>query len=242
VPYLSAAMGFILKWSVWLLNYIIVTIQNLPHSVWYISLDVKQTFFFFLAIFCFSGYYFTKKFAPLFVGLIALLITCLISVQTNYQTLKSKRIIVYAGQKNVHVSFINRAKNYVYSTDSAEIERIAKSYWQRQKFDKPVYLNKTNWFANGFGFFEGNKVLILQNDFLKRKTNQTPIELDYLIIGNRLKPKISQILDCVHPRKIIVDKSISRWYTNDIKNVCKTRNIGFYSIADQGAYMLNIKD
>ncbi|MEI8272639.1 MAG: hypothetical protein WCG08_08445, partial [Paludibacter sp.] len=151
-------------------------------------------------------------------------------------------IIVYAGQKNLHVSFINRDKNLVYSTDSAEIERIAKTYWQRQKLDKPVYLIKSKWFADGFACFEGNKVLILRDDFLKKKTTPKPIELDYLIIGNRLKPKIYQILDCVHPRKIIVDKSISRWYTNDIRNACKARNISFYSIAEQGAYILNIKD
>lgn len=242
LPYLSAAMGFVLKWSVWLLNYVIVTIQNLPHSVWHISLDIRQTFFFFLAIFCLSAYFFSRKFAPLFVGLTALLITCLLNIQTNYQTLTSKRIIVYAGQKNLHVSFINRDKNLVYSTDSIEIERIAKTYWQRQKFDKPVYLNKSKWFADGFGCFEGNKVLILQDDFLKKKTTQTPIELDYLIIGNRLKPKINLILDCIHPRKIIVDKSISRWYTDDIRKICIVRNISFYSIAEQGAYILNIKD
>jgi len=242
VPYLSAAMGFVLKWSVWLLNYVIVTIQNIPHSVWHISLDIRQTFFFFFAIFCLSAYFFSRKFAPLFVGLFALLITCLVNIQTNYQTLTSKRIIVYAGQKNLHVSFVNLNKNFVYTTDSAEIERIAKTYWQRQKLDKPVYLNKTAWFADGFACFEGQKVLILRDDFLKKKTTQKPFELDYLIVGNRLKPKISQILDCVHPRKIIVDKSISHWYCEDIRKTCEARNIGFYSIAGQGAYVLNIKD
>ena len=242
VPYLSVAAGFVLKWSVWLLNYMIVAIQNLPHSVWHISLDVRQTFFFFVAIFFFSGYYFTKKFAPLFVGLTALLLTCLLNIQTNYQTLTSKRIIVYAGQKNLHVSFVNRNKNFVYTSDSAEIERIAKTYWQRQKFDKPVYLNKTSWFADGFACFEGQKVMILSDDFLKKKTTQTPLELDYLIIGKHLKPRISQLLDCIHPRKIIVDKSISRWYCEDIRKTCKARNIAFYSIAGQGAYILNIKD
>ncbi|MEI6754893.1 MAG: ComEC/Rec2 family competence protein [Paludibacter sp.] len=242
IPYLSEWMGFILKWLVWFLNHFIVFVQNLPYSVWQISINLYQSIFFFLAIFCLSGYYFSKKFAPLFVGLSALLITCLLSIQQNVQTLSGKRIIVYAGQKNLHVSFINHDKNFVYSTDSTEIERIAKTYWHEQKFENPVFLNKTNWFVDGFGCFEGNKVLILRDDFLKKKTTQTPIKLDYLVIGNRLKPKISQILDCVHPRKIIVDKSISRWYTDDIRKTCKTRNIGFYSIAEQGAFMLNIKD
>ncbi len=242
IPYVSEWMGFVLKWLVWFLNHFIVFVQNLPYSVWHISINLSQSIVFFLAIFCLSGYYFTKKFTPLFVGLSALLITCMFSIQANYQTLTSKRIIVYAGQKNLHVSFINRNKNFVFSTDSAEIERIAKTYWNKQKLEKPVYLHTNNWFANGFACFEGQKVLILQDNFLKNKATQLPIELDYLIIGNRLKPKISQILNCVHPRKIIVDKSISRWYTAEIQNVCKIRNINFYSIAQQGAYALNIND
>ena len=242
IPYLSMAVGFVLKWSLWLLNYFIVTIQNLPYSVWHISLDIRQTITFFLAIFCFSGYYFSRKFAPLVVGLVSLLVTCLFSLQTNYQTLTSKRIIVFAGQKNTHVNFINGKEHYVFSTDSAEIERIAKNFWQRQRLESPHFINKTNWFADGFGSFEGSKVLILIDDFLKKKTTDKPMELDYLIIGNRLKPKIREVLNCVHPRKIIVDKSISRWYTADIQKTCKERNIGFYSVAENGAYILKIKD
>jgi len=46
----------------------------------------------------------------------------------------------------------------------------------------------------------------------------------------------------VHPRKIIVDRSISKWYTENIKQYCLSRKIAFYSVAEQGAYILNIKD
>ena len=242
VPYLSVAVGFALKWSLWFLNYFIETMQNLPYSVWHISLDIRQTITFFLAIFCLSGYYFSRKFAPLFVGLVSLLVTCLFSLQTNYQTLTSNRLIVYAGQKNTHVNFLKGSQNFVFSTDSTETEKIAKNFWQRQRLETPHFISKTNWFADGFGSFEGSKVLILTDNFLKKKITDKPIELDYLIIGNRLKPKIKEVLDCVHPRKIIVDKSISRWYTADIRKACLERNIGFYSVAENGAYMLNIKD
>jgi competence protein ComEC len=242
VPYLSVVVAFLLKWSLWMLNYFIVWIQNLSYSVSHFSLDVKQTIVLFLAIFCLSGYYFSKKFTTLFVGLASLLIACLFNFQTNYKTLTTKRMIVYAGQKNTHINFINRNQNSVYSTDSIELERIAKIFWQNQKLDKPRYLHLNNWFYEEFACFEGVRVLVLTQDFLKRKTTNAPLELDYLIIGNRLKPKIDQILECVHPRKIIVDKSISKWYTEDIKQACSVRQIRFYSVAEQGAYVLNIKD
>jgi len=242
IPYLSLAVAFLLKWSLWLLNFVIVGIQNLPNSVSHISLDIRQTLVLFLAVFCLSGYYFNRKFAALFVGLASLLMACVFNLQTNYETLTSKRMIVYAGQKGTHVSFINRNQNSVFTTDSVEAEKIAKTFWQNQKLGKAAFIQASNSCSDGFVSFEGRRILILTQDFMNRKINSKPLDLDFLVIGNRLKPKIEQMLECVHPHKIIVDKSISRWYANNIREVCKARGIGFYSVAEQGAYTLNIKD
>jgi competence protein ComEC len=242
MPGLSAWMGFLLNKSVWLLNFTIVTIQHLPYSLSHISLDLKQSGFLFLAIFCLSGYYFSRKFAPLVIGLSAFLLVCVFSFQVNYHTLTSRRMIVYAGQKNTHVSFINRNQNIVFTTDSVEIQRIARAFWQNQRLEQPVYLHENSWYKDGFASYEGLKILILTGDMLKKKTTGTPLGLDYLILGNRLKPKIEQLIECVHPQKIIVDRSISKWYSEHIKQYCLSRKIGFYAVAEQGAYILNIKD
>ena len=238
IPYLSVYVGFALKWSLWFMNHFIIWIQNLPYSVSHISIDLRQSMVLFLAIFCLSGYYFGKKYVTLFIGLTSILIACLFNVSVNYQTLTSKRMIVFAGQKNTHVSFINRNKNSVFTTDSIEAQKIAKIFWQNKKLMKPEYLSK----SDGFFEFEGQKILIMTNDFLKNKTAEKPLEIDFLIIGNGLKPKINQILECVSPRKIIVDKNISKWYTDKIKQTSIARKIPFYSVAEQGAYVLNIKD
>ena len=242
IPYLSVAVGFLLKWSLLLLNFFIVWIQNLPYSVSHISLDIKQSTMFFVTIFCISGYYYTKKYPPLFIGLFSLLVTCLFNLQTNYQTLISKRMIVFAGQKNTHVNFINRNQNYVFSTDTVEAKRIAKSFWQNQKLVNPQFLHMNNWFSDGFASFEGSRILILTQNFLNKKTTSKPLEIDYLIIGKGLKPKIDQILENIHPQKVIVDKSISTWYTENIKQACKKRKIDFYSVAEKGAFIMNFSD
>ena len=242
VPYLSGFIAFLLNGSVWLLNYVIVTIQNLPFSVSHISLDIRQSVVLFLAVFCLSVYYFSKKFIPLFTGLVSLLLTCIFSVLINYQTLTSKRIIVYAGQKNTHISFINRNRNSVFTTDLPEIKRIANPFWQNQKLGDPLVLSKNNWFNKGFACFEGVRLQILTPELLKKTTTGVPLDLDFLIIGNHLKPQIEKLTECVHPRNIIVDTSISKWYTNAIRQYCRNRKIGFYSVADQGAFILNIKD
>jgi len=242
VPYLSVAIAFLLKWSLWLLNFLIVCVQNLPFSLSHISLDMSQTVVIFLAIFCFSAYFYYKKFSTLLVGLSAVLLACVFNLQTNYRTLTSRRMIVFAGQKNTHVNFIDRNRNYVYSTDSVEIERIAKSFWQNQKLEKVQYIHQNEWFSDGVSSFEGSRILVLSDDFLKKQTNAEPLQLDYLIIGKGMKPKIDQVLECLQPRKIIVDKTISAWYRQSIKQACESRKISFYSVAEQGAYILNFTD
>ena len=242
IPYLSVAVAFLLKWSLWLLNYLIVWIQHLPYSTAHISLDLMQMLAMFFALFFFSSYFLSKRFASLSIGLTSLLLVCIFNLQTTYETLTSKRLIVYAGQKYTHVNFINRNQNYIFTTDSLEIEKIAKSYWQNQKLNSPSYLHKNEWFENGLAYFHASKIYILNAEMLKLQTIGKPLELDYLIIGKGMKPKIEQILQNFRPRKIIVDKSISRGYSERIKEVCKNRNISFYSVSEKGAFILNFRD
>ena len=242
IPFLSTAVAFILKTMLWLLNMAIVGIQHLPYSLSFISLDLKQTLFLFVAVFFLSAYFYTKKFTPLFIGLVSVLLVCVFNLSVKYHTMTSRKMIVYAGQKSTHVNFIQGDQNFVFTTDYTETERIAGSYWQNQKLNNPVYLHKTDWYTEGFACFQGRRILILTDDFLRKKTTFTPLKLDYLIIGNKMKPKISQILECVSPRKIIVDKNISKWYTNQIKQMCIDRKIEFYSVAERGAYILSFID
>ena len=242
VPYIPVWIGFLLNRTVWLLNYVMSTFQKIPYSVSHISLDIRQSFVLFLAIFCFSAYYLNRKIVPLMIGLASVLLTCVFNIQVNYHTLTTKRMIVYAGMKNTHISFINGNKNYVFTTDSLEIKKIAKTFWQNQKLETPEYLHNNHWFNDGFACFEDSKILILTQNYLNKQNSSAPIELDYLIIGNHLKPKMEQILQCVHPRKIIIDNSISKWYTENIKQFCISRKIKYYSLAEKGAYIQYIKD
>ncbi len=242
IPYLSTAVAFLLNKSLWALNFSIVSIQNLPFSTVHISFDLRQMIIVFLSIFFLSGYFYSKKYPYFILGLLFILIALSFNLQVKYKSLTTKRLIVYSSQKQTHINFIHGTKNYVFSTDSTEAVKIAGTFWQNQKLEKPVFIKNNNWFSDGFACFEGTRILILTPDLILRKTISTPFELDYLIIGNGLKPKIDQVMESVHPRKIIVDKSISKWYAEQIKKVCNLRKIGFYSVADQGAYILNISD
>lgn len=239
IPYVSSFIAAALNGSLWLLNYCIVWIQQLPYSISPLSLNLWQVSFLFTAIFCFSLYFYTKKFAPLFLGLVTVLFACVLNLRTNYDTFTSNKLIVYAGQKATQVNFIYHNQNFVSTTNPIETEKIAKMYWRVNKLSEPQLLSENSWFSDGFVYFKGIRALILNKELLNVKTVSTPLELDYLIVGNALKPKIAQLLENFHPRHIIVDKSISTWYTEQIRKECQQRNIAFYSVAEKGAFVLN---
>ena len=243
IPIVSTVVAFVLKWLLVALNGSIVFIQHLPASLAFIAIDSIQMWLLVLMIFMFTAYYFTKQYHMIFIGLSAFLLICVLNLHTHYQTLTSKKIIVYAGQNHTHVSFIDGYINHVFTTDSLEIERIATAFWQNNKLSAPLY-NKSDapYFSDGFARFASNRILILTDNFLKGQTTSSPIELDYLIIGQDAKPNMKQLLQCVKPLHIIIDKGTTKWYSDHIKEACKENDITCYAVADEGAFVLRMNE
>ena len=240
IPILSSAVAFLLNWSLIFLNGSIFFIQNLPNSLIFMAINTWQMYLLVVVILMLTAFYFTKNYRFLVIGLTSFLFVGVINLQAHYQTMSSKKIVVYAGQKNTHVSFINGYKNYVFSTDSTEIQHIATAFWQNNKLSQAQYLNENNWFSDGFAYFANKRILILHDDLLKGKTINRALELDYLIIGRDVKPRMEQILTCIKPQTVIIDKGVSEWYTNHIKQNCEKNGINCYSIAESGAFIAEL--
>lgn len=239
LPIIPSIIAFVLTYFIRIINHCIDFIHRLPFSQYFVAIEESQIFLLFLAVFCFVGYFFSKKYLALAIGLVSVLLVFSISLFIKFQTLNSSKIIVYAGIKHSHISFIEAGKNLVYTDDMTELNRVANTFWLRQKIDKPQNIQTEKCYDNGFVHFRGNRFFIMTNDDLKGKTTANPLEIDYLIIGGSLKVRVDDLFECLHPKLVIVDKTITKWYCESIKNACKERNIAYYSIADEGAYVLS---
>ena len=239
IPYLSVAMAFVLKCLLIVLNFSIETIHDLPNSLTITTINFWQLILAFLAIILFTVYFYNKQFKPLFTALLFVLIFLGLSVYAKIQTSQSDRFIIFSDNKNSNISFIDGNHNYYYSTDSASLQRVSGNFLLQNKIVFSENIESMSCYNDGFVEFKGKRFLLLSDNVLKGKTSSKALRIDYLVITNKLKPKIEYLLTCVSPTEIIVDKSISEWYSESIRKICIERNIRFYSVAEKGAYILN---
>lgn len=237
IPTIATFIALLLKWSLVALNFCIVEIHHLPFSVAILTLNFAQVLAMVGAITFISLYFYTKKATPLLIGLSCILIVSLLSLQTTYNTLHSDKIIVYSSSKHLHINFIAKNKNYSYSTNSEELSKIAGQYWKMNKIEMPDTIKATDYFRNNYAIFSDKRILIASEQLWKNKTTAKPLDVDLLIIGNKTKPKATNLFENIHPKTVVVDKSISPWYTENIRKACAQKSIAFYSIAEKGAFV-----
>ncbi|MBV5342440.1 ComEC/Rec2 family competence protein, partial [bacterium] len=178
VPVVATYVAMLLKWSLVALNFSIVQIHHLPLSVSTLTLNFAQVLAMVGAITFISLYFYTKKATPLLVGLSCILIVSLLSIQTTYNTLHSDKIIVYSSSKHQHINFIAKNKNYIYSTNSEELTKIAGQYWKMNKIEMPDTIKATYYFQNNYAIFSDKRILIASEQLWKNKTTSKPLDVD----------------------------------------------------------------
>jgi len=241
VPILSTIVAFLLKIILGGLNLSVVFIQHLPYSVSSIAINELQVILIVLTFFLVGYYFHSKKYYSLIAGLCCVSFFFATDTYIKYDTLRSQKVIVYAGNRNTHISFIEGNKNFVYTSDYEELGKIVSSFWNNKKLKTPVLINEYSSFNNNSIYFNGLRFFILEEDFSRTHTINEALKVDYLIIGNGLKPRINQLLECIETSNIITDKTITPWYTNQIKEVCKEKKINFHSTRQSGAFVYNLK-
>jgi hypothetical protein len=83
--------------------------------------------------------------------------------------------------------------------------------------------------------------MLLATDTFNRYKSEVPYKVDYLIVTNKVRPRAERLLECIDTQHVIVDKSISAWYSNELEKACNERNITFYSVAKNGAFEVNFE-
>lgn len=171
IPLLSSIIAFILNHLIKLIYGVLSFIDQLPFSALPFAVSAEQ--FLILSAILFSLFLFLKNYHPFYLKL-TLSFTLLLTVLTlliQINRLNKNTLIVYNSTENSSVHLIHGKINYIISEkkidDNDFMDRIIWNTIVKLGLDAPVYLletdtliNKTIFFKNGIGYFEGKSILI----------------------------------------------------------------------------------
>lgn len=238
IPVLADLPVFILKKLLFVLNFSVEMIHDLPYAISTCYLNLFQLFLLFAVLFFFSLFIENKKYRSLMCCLLLLLIFILSHTFIHYQSSQTCRLIVYADRKQMHVNLIDRYHHRILTTDSIAACFSGSDYWKSRKLHNPDFeiLDSTVLYT-----FREKSILILTDNLFDRKTTKQPIKTDFLIIHCGVKFRAKELLDCVSPLFCIAGQGVSTGHIDQLKKICREKNISFYSVAEQGAYIYDFK-
>jgi competence protein ComEC len=154
-------------------------------------------------------------------------------------------MIVYNIPKHQAIDFVS-GNNYQFIGDSVlsadptfqnlqlKPGRIALQL--NKKMDSlPSIFNKENFYL-----FKNKRVLLIDSK-ITFTPSQQKTDLDIIVISKSPKLYISQLASVFNCKQYVFDGSNSLWKIDKWKKDCEKLHLPFYSIPDQGAFILNIE-
>ncbi|GAB1417006.1 ComEC/Rec2 family competence protein [Paludibacter sp.] len=232
--WLTYLPALVLKSLLFLLNYLVAFIHDLPKSVSYWYVDVFQVIMLLLILTFFAVYQDIKKYWAFVMILVSINIFVGSVLYQNIESSKVNRILVFADNKNSHINIVSKRDNIMFSTDSIAAMKNFRKYWGINRFAKPKF-NRLN--ESELHIINNKMMLFLTDSLLINKSTDNPLKVDVLIIGNGIRYNPKRVFECVNPKLCVADNSLSTHYIDKLRKFCVENDVSFYSVAEHGAYI-----
>lgn len=263
IPLLSKYAAWATDKLLFALNYGVQYFEKLPFAITEgIYITVTETILIYLIIIFISIYIFEKHIKYLFISLF---LTAIILGYNAYEKLNQKQQKVFAVYNIPGISafnFIDGKDNILFTdlkllNDENKLTFHLKNNWIKAGLDKEKVVSvkelnksinfKTLYIINNtrlyvrqnFISFYAHRIFYLNNDLIKYLNPDNKIDVDYIIISNNAKIKLSDIVKCFNFKKIIIDSSNSNYKTDSWLKEAIEAGINAFSVRDKGAFYLD---
>jgi competence protein ComEC len=245
IPFAGTWLGKLVTGLVWLMNKIILWINDLSFAVWdKIPATVLSTWLLYATVIGFSAWLLLKNKKYFWAGLFATMAFVMQNTYSSWQSSRQQKIIVYNVPQHKAIDFIN-GNRYQFIGDSILLEDgLLQNFHLKpgriaQQLDKRTDSLAGVFNSGMFYQFNNKKILIADRAIIIDSVAQK-INLDLLIISKNPKLDITNLAKIFNCLQIVFDASNPPWKIEKWKKECKTLNLKFYSIPDTGAFIYNI--
>ncbi len=243
VPALGTIAGSMVEWLIRLLNAFIEYIEHMPLvTTDHLQLSFLQLIIVYITICAFSYWLLQKNKTALNIALCSL--CCFITLKTisKIKVAGQQKIIVYHVPKHHAISFI-QGRNSRLICDTGIINNNLQKFSINPAHE---YFSITNVdfqpanTDNAEGIYFGNQRILVVNGPLKTLPATMPLTVDLIVISGNPRITISDLLKAVRCKQIVFDSSNSVWKINTWKTDCISNGVPCYSVAEKGAFILNL--
>lgn len=245
IPFVGTWLGKLVTGLVWVMNKIILWINDLPFAVWdKIPATVLSTWLMYAITICCGAWLLQKNKKYLHLALIAMAVFALQGAYNNWQSSKQQKLIVYNVPQHKAIDFIN-GNQYQFVGDSILLEdgllqnfHLKPGRIVQQLHKRTDSLDRV--FNSGMFYqFNKQKILVADKTVIFDPVEQK-INLDLLIISKNPRLNIETLLKTFNCKQVVFDASNPPWKIAKWKKECELLNLKYHSVAETGAFIYNI--
>ncbi|MDR1583748.1 MAG: ComEC family competence protein [Prevotellaceae bacterium] len=245
-PFLLFISGFVLNYSIYLMNWIVKFFDRLPNStIDGIYINGIQCTLLITGILSLAFLFSFKK-RICFVAVLASMIGIFsIGAFHSYKASSHKEFGVFGVKRAFYAYFIENGKGFsIRDTVSVNnsFDFNTKSYLITRGFRSEQDLNNlslTDSIPNlykGVLLFSGKKIAFSSQLTVNNEFSETPLNVDYLYITQRQNIKPETVLSCYNPAKIIIANNMPASKITEWIKIAESRKIPYHSIKTEGGF------
>ncbi len=246
IPFVGTYLGKLVSWLVWLMNKIILLVNDVPFAVWdRIPATAFTTLLLYIAVITLATWLLNKNKMLLQISLFCLLVFTIAQVYGKWQIANQHKLIVYNVPQHQAIDFID-GNNYQFVGDSALlVDGMLQNFHLKpgriqMQLNKQVDSVKNIFTAQDLFYQFGNKKILLIDHSISFEEPQEKINVDIIIISKSPKLYIPQLASVFNCKQIIFDASNSLWKIEKWKKDCEGLHLQNYSVPQQGAFILEL--
>lgn len=245
IPFMASCLGKAVAWMLWLMNKIILWMNDLPFAVWdKIHADVITTWLLYAVVTGFSAWLISKNKNYFKVGLTCLSVFVMLNAFNSWQVKKQRRIVVYNVPRYQAIDIVSGSR-YQFIGDPVLLEDAVLQNFHLKPARTAFQLDKREDTLSGIFrdkiFYQfGNKRIVIINRPVVFETLPKKIDIDLLIISKGTWISISQLADVFNCKQFIFDASNPLWKTAGWQKECEKLGLSGYSVSREGAFVYDI--
>ena len=245
VPFVGVYIGKLVSGLVWMMNKIILWINERSFAVWdKIPATVLSTWLLYAVVIGLSIWLISKNKKYVQPALLCFFAFVLLHTYNRWQTLNQQKIIVYNVPRYQAIDFVN-GTNYQFVGDSLLLEDGLLQNFHLKPGRIALQLNKRKDPVEGFSQhemfyqFQRKRIMIVDKP-ISIAVTEKKINIDLVIISGNPKLSISQLAQAINCNRFIFDASNPLWKIEKWQKECKALQLSSHAVSADGAFVWDI--